>query len=160
MAAQILAEATSAINKIDKINVAESVDLAPRFGNDHHRIPSGCKIGAHKLTWRAYAYAESPELSHRKRITALASTRVLGANDTIRVGVIGAGGGCGTARCGRQTGPYQIVAVSDVTAPTATPSRKSPTGRATTHLDYHEVLERTSMRYSSRPRITGTCAWR
>ena len=53
-------------------------------------------------------------------MTALASTRVLGANDTLRVGVIGAGGRMGNlldAADKLSSYPYQIVAVSDVYGP-------------------------------------------
>ena len=48
-------------------------------------------------------------------LTALASTRVLGANDTLRIGVIGAGGRMkNLLDSAEKVGPYQIVAVSDV----------------------------------------------
>ena len=48
-------------------------------------------------------------------LTALASTKVLGANETIRVGVIGAGERMQTLLdCAAKAGPVQIVAVSDV----------------------------------------------
>lgn len=48
-------------------------------------------------------------------LTALASTRALGANDMIRIGVIGAGGRMrGLLDAADKAGSYQIVAVSDV----------------------------------------------
>ena len=52
-------------------------------------------------------------------MTALASTRVFGANDKIRVGVIGAGGRMRNLLDAADiVGPrYEIVAVSDVYAP-------------------------------------------
>ena len=52
-------------------------------------------------------------------LTALASTKVLGANDILRVGVIGAGGRMNTLLdCAEKSGtPFQIVAVSDVYGP-------------------------------------------
>ncbi len=51
-------------------------------------------------------------------LTALAATRVLGANDTLRVGVIGAGGRMNDLlNSADKAGTYQIVAVSDVYAP-------------------------------------------
>ena len=51
-------------------------------------------------------------------MTALASTRVLGANDTLRIGVIGAGRRMrGLLDCADKAGLYQIVAVSDVYGP-------------------------------------------
>jgi predicted dehydrogenase len=76
-------------------------------------------------------------------MTALASSRVLGANDTIRVGVIGAGGRMrGLLGAADQVGGYQIVAVSDVYGPHRDAVKERPNGAATTHLDYHEVLEK------------------
>ena len=51
-------------------------------------------------------------------LTALASTRVFGANDTLRIGVIGAGQRMkGLLDAADKVAPYQIVAVSDVYGP-------------------------------------------
>jgi len=76
-------------------------------------------------------------------LTALASTRALGANDTIRVGVIGAGGRMhGLLDSADKAGPYQIVAVSDVYTPHRDEVKERSGGTATTHLDYREVLEK------------------
>jgi len=76
-------------------------------------------------------------------LTALAATRVLGANDTPRIGVIGAGGRMGNLLdAADKVGPYQIVAVSDVYAPHRDAVKERSNGLATTHLDYHEVLEK------------------
>ena len=51
-------------------------------------------------------------------LTALASTRVLGANDMLRVGVIGAGGRMSDLlNAADKAGSYQIAAVSDVYGP-------------------------------------------
>jgi predicted dehydrogenase len=76
-------------------------------------------------------------------LTALASTRILGANDTLRIGVIGAGGRMGgLLKAADQTGqPYQIVAVSDVYAPRRDFVKARSNGVATTHADYREVLQ-------------------
>ena len=76
-------------------------------------------------------------------LTALASTRVLGANDTLRVGVIGAGGRMGDLlNAADKVGGYQIVAVSDVYGPRRDAvKQRSNGGAATTHLNYHEVLD-------------------
>jgi predicted dehydrogenase len=75
-------------------------------------------------------------------LTALASTRVLGANDTLRVGVIGAGGRMGDLlNAADKVGNYQIVAVSDVYGPRRDAVKQRSNGAATTHLNYHEVLE-------------------
>src|ERR1700738_4772749 len=75
-------------------------------------------------------------------LTALASTRVLGANDTLRIGVIGAGGRMRLLLdSAEKTGTaYQIVAVSDVYGPRRDEVKERSNGIATTHLDYHEVL--------------------
>lgn len=74
-------------------------------------------------------------------LTALASTRVLGANNTIRVGVIGAGGRMnGLLNAADKAGPYQIVAVSDVYGPHRDAIKERSGGSATTHLNYHDVL--------------------
>src|SRR6202048_1755086 len=76
-------------------------------------------------------------------LTALASTRVLGANDTLRVGVIGAGGRMGDLlNAADKAGRYQIVAVSDVYGPRRDAVRERSSGVATTHLDYREVLQK------------------
>jgi predicted dehydrogenase len=76
-------------------------------------------------------------------LTALASTRVLGANDTLRVGVIGAGGRMGNLLdAADKVGPYQIVAVSDVYGPHRDAIKERSNGIATTHVDYQEVLEK------------------
>src|SRR5438132_1550744 len=75
-------------------------------------------------------------------ITALASTRVLGANDTLRVGVIGAGGRMGDLlNAADHFGHYQIVAVSDVYGPRRDAVKLRSNGIATTHVDYRAVLE-------------------
>src|SRR6201996_5236940 len=75
-------------------------------------------------------------------MTALASTRVWGANDTIRIGVIGAGGRMRTIldSAEKSGAKYEIVAVSDVYGPRREEVKQRSNGLATTHLDYHEVL--------------------
>ena len=76
-------------------------------------------------------------------LTALASTRVFGANDTIRIGVIGAGQRIRLLlNAADKVGPYQIVAVSDVYAPHCDAIKERSNGLATTYLDYREVLEK------------------
>jgi len=77
-------------------------------------------------------------------LTALASTRVLGANDTLRIGVIGAGGRMNDLlnaadRAGNY--PYQIVAISDVYGPRRDAVKERSKGLATTHGDFREVLD-------------------
>ena len=76
-------------------------------------------------------------------MTALASTRVLGANDKLRIGVIGAGGRMNDLLdSADDTGiAYEIVAVADVYGPHRDAVKQRTAGSAaTTHLDYHEVL--------------------
>jgi predicted dehydrogenase len=75
-------------------------------------------------------------------VTALASTRVFGANDTIRLGVIGAGQRMkGLLDAGDKVGRYQIVAVSDPYRPHRDAVTQRSNGLATGHLDYREVLD-------------------
>ncbi len=75
-------------------------------------------------------------------LTALASSRVLGANEVIRVGVIGAGGRMNDLlNAADKAGTYQIVAVSDVYGPRRDAVKQRSNGLATTHLDYREVLQ-------------------
>ncbi len=75
--------------------------------------------------------------------TALASTRVFGANDTLRIGIIGAGQRMkGLLDAADKAGPYQLAAVSDVYAPHRDAFKERSNGLATTHLDYREVLEK------------------
>ena len=77
-------------------------------------------------------------------LTALASTKVLGANDKLRVGVIGAGERMNTLlNCADKAGPHEIVAVSDVYGPRRDAVKQRANAvAATTHLDYHEVLDK------------------
>jgi predicted dehydrogenase len=78
----------------------------------------------------------------RRRLTALASTRVFGANDIIRLGLIGAGQrGTYLLNAAEKAGPYQIVAVCDVYGPNCDAIKERSKGLATTHVDYREVLE-------------------
>jgi predicted dehydrogenase len=76
-------------------------------------------------------------------LTALASTRVLGANDTLRIGVIGAGGRMRTLLdCAEKSGPCQFVSVSDVYKPHSDEVRQRSGDVATTHGDYRAVLDK------------------
>jgi predicted dehydrogenase len=76
-------------------------------------------------------------------MTALASTKVLGANDTLRIGVIGAGGRMNLLLdCADKAGPCQIAAVSDVYGPRRDTVKERSNGTATTHVDYREVLDK------------------
>ena len=76
-------------------------------------------------------------------LTALASTRVFGANDTLRLGIIGAGQRMkGLLDAADKVGPYQIVAVSDAYGPHSDAVKERSNGIATSHLDYREVLDK------------------
>ena len=76
-------------------------------------------------------------------LTALGATRVLGANDTLRIGVIGAGGRMeDLLTAADKAGNYQIAAVSDVYGPRLDAIRKRANGgNATTHANYQEILQ-------------------
>ena len=75
-------------------------------------------------------------------LTALASAKAFGASDTLRVGVIGAGGRMrNLLDAADALGPYEIVAVSDVYAPHCEAVKTRSNGLASTHVDYHEVLD-------------------
>ena len=74
-------------------------------------------------------------------LTALASSRAFGANDTLRIGVIGAGGRMkNLLDAADKVGLYQIAAVADVYKPRAEAVRERSGGTATTHLHYQEVF--------------------
>src|SRR5215467_9899872 len=76
-------------------------------------------------------------------LTALASTRAFGANETLRFGIIGAGQRMKLLlNAADKCGAYQIVAVSDVYGPYRDAIKERSNGMATTHLDYREVLEK------------------
>ena len=74
--------------------------------------------------------------------TALSATRILGANDALRIGVIGAGGRMNDLLTSAdKAGNYQIVAVSDVYGPRLDAvKQRANGGSATTHTDYRDVL--------------------
>ena len=77
-------------------------------------------------------------------LTALASTRVLGANDTLHVGVIGSGGRMNDLlNSADQVGNYQLIAACDVYGPRRDAMKERSKGIATTHTDYRELLEQT-----------------
>ncbi len=76
-------------------------------------------------------------------LTALASSRAFGANDTIRLGLIGAGErGRYLLDAADKAGPYQIAAVIDVYGPNRDLVKDRSKGLATTHVDYREVLDK------------------
>jgi predicted dehydrogenase len=75
-------------------------------------------------------------------LTALASTRAFGANDTLRVGIIGAGSRMQNLMdSADKSAAYQIAAVSDVYKPRREAVVERSKGLATAHVDYREVLD-------------------
>jgi predicted dehydrogenase len=76
-------------------------------------------------------------------LTALASTRVLGANDTLRIGIIGAGGRMNDliTAADRSGFTYQLVAVSDVYGPHCDAVKQRSNGAATIYPNYQDVLQ-------------------
>ena len=75
-------------------------------------------------------------------LTALASSKAFGASDTLRIGVIGAGGRMrNLLDAADAVGSFEIVAVSDVYAPHCDAVKTRSNGLATTHVDYREVLD-------------------
>jgi predicted dehydrogenase len=76
-------------------------------------------------------------------LTALASTRAFGANDRLRIGVIGAGGRMrALLNSAESTGePFEIVSVCDVYAPRREEVKsRTSAAAATTCVDYNDVL--------------------
>ncbi|HEU0368334.1 MAG TPA: Gfo/Idh/MocA family oxidoreductase, partial [Candidatus Acidoferrum sp.] len=75
-------------------------------------------------------------------LTALASTRVLGANDTLRIGVLGSGGRMrDLLNAANSVGGYQLVAINDVYGPHREQVKERFGPTATLHGDYREVLQ-------------------
>ena len=76
-------------------------------------------------------------------LTAVASSRALGANDLIRVGAIGCGGRMrGVLGAADKVGGFQIVAGCDVYEPRRDEIRERSNDAASTHIDYREVLDK------------------
>jgi predicted dehydrogenase len=76
-------------------------------------------------------------------MTALASTRAFGANERLRLGIIGAGGRMNSLVDAAERSGYtfDIVSVCDVYKPHAENVKKRPSATdATIHGDFHEVL--------------------
>jgi predicted dehydrogenase len=75
-------------------------------------------------------------------MTALTATQVMGANDMLRVGLIGTGGRMKTLLYSAdKSAPFQLVAACDVYAPNLDKVKSRPNNTATTHVDYREVLD-------------------
>jgi predicted dehydrogenase len=77
-------------------------------------------------------------------LSALAATRSFGANDRLRIGVIGAGGRMRQLlNSAENTGvPFEIASVCDVYTPRRDEVKTRPTATAaTTYGDYSQVLD-------------------
>jgi predicted dehydrogenase len=75
-------------------------------------------------------------------LSAVTASRALGANDTLQVGVIGAGERMRSLlRAADKSGPYQLVAACDVYGPRREEIQQRASA-ATTHIDYREVLDK------------------
>ncbi len=76
-------------------------------------------------------------------VTALAATRVLGANDTIRVGLIGCGGRSrDLLHAADEAGGYELIAACDVYEPRRDEVRDTRGSDISTHVDYRELLSK------------------
>jgi len=74
-------------------------------------------------------------------ITAIASVRVMGANDLIRVGLIGCGGRSrDLLRAADAAGGYKLIAACDVYEPRRDEVRDTRGTDISTHLDYRDLL--------------------
>ncbi len=74
--------------------------------------------------------------------TAAASARVAGANDRVRIGVLGAGGrGAYVARTAKEFGNAEIAALADVYQPRFATAMKTLNPSASAHRDYRAVLD-------------------
>src|SRR3954464_4199722 len=75
-------------------------------------------------------------------MTALAASKAMGANETLRVGVIGTGARMKTLLSSAdKSAPWQLVAACDVYAPNLDKVKARPNNSATTHVEYREVLD-------------------
>src|SRR5512139_3192008 len=105
-------------------------------------------IGVSEATPMSYSDSQTPSFSRRGFVaaTALSSTRVLGANERVRLGVIGNGGrGRHLIRMAQRAGGAECVALSDAWATrldeaTADIS-KAGGGVCPKHQDYRKLLD-------------------
>lgn len=75
--------------------------------------------------------------------TALSASRILGANDRIRIGLIGCGGrGRYVAKCIRDAGGVDYVAACDVSRETAASGKEWMGSTAEQYSDFRRVLDR------------------
>lgn len=75
-------------------------------------------------------------------LTALAASKVVGANEMLRIGVIGAGGRMKTLlHSADKSAPYELVALCDVYSPHLDEVKQRSTSTITC-VDYHQVLDK------------------
>src|SRR5437764_873478 len=76
-------------------------------------------------------------------VSAIAAQRVLGANDRIRVGLIGCGGRSrDLLHAADEVGGYELIAACDVYEPRRDKVRDTRGSEVSTHLDYRDLLSR------------------
>ena len=76
-------------------------------------------------------------------LTAASASRILGANDRVRLGAIGVGGRCQQLmRLANQVGGVEFAAVSDVYAPRMAQAKEQIAPGAATVKDFRAVLDR------------------
>ena len=82
-------------------------------------------------------------LKSASAFTALSQSRILGANDRIRIGSMGTGGRCrGLLGHVNKAGGAEIVSVCDAYEPRRAEAREKLAPGAREHVDYREVLDR------------------
>ena len=122
--------------------------IAANLFRNCSRLTSTIRIGRQpKLDTMIGSFLSGGHMINRRSfiittgMTALAATRVFGANEKIRLGLIGAGERMkGLMNSADKAAPCEIVAVSDVYAPHRDMFKERSGGLATTHLDYRELL--------------------
>ncbi len=79
-------------------------------------------------------------------LTAVAAARASNASDVIRLGLIGCGGRMGSlVDAAQKCGGCQILAVCDVYEPRRDKFRQKSDNLASTHLDYHALLDKNDL---------------
>lgn len=74
-------------------------------------------------------------------VSAISYRRILGANDRIRLGLIGSGNrGTYVAELFKETGQCDVVSICDVYTPNLEQARARLNPDARSHLDYHDLL--------------------
>ncbi len=96
-----------------------------------------------QLTRRGFLSGTMAAGASLAALGGLAPARVLGANDRVRLGVVGCGGrGTSDMRTFMGNPEVEVVAVCDVYEPHRLRAQKIAGSQAQTYLDYHQVLDR------------------